>query len=209
MTDRPSPNQRESQAGSAANFYRLVYELVAQIPPGSVATYGQIARLLGHPSAARAVGYALHALATGSDIPWQRVVNASGGISSRCDPHYETIQRTLLEAEGVRFERRGTINLKTFRWPGPSPAERRDHHKPHQQQASHQPQDGRHLQTQGARVQAARQHGGELPAQKHARAGKQHGAQQHRALLAEGQQEGSMQAHQGRRHTRHKDHEHR
>lgn len=208
MTDRQWPNQRETRAHSAANFYLAVYELVTQIPPGRVATYGQIARLLGHPSAARAVGYALHALPTGSDIPWQRVINASGRISSRGDPHYETVQRTLLEAEGVGFEGSGMINLKTFRWPGPSPTERRDHHKPHQQQESHQPQDDRHVQAQDARVQAARQHGAELPAQNHARASKQHGAQQHHALLAKGQQERSIQAHQGRRQTRHKDHQH-
>src|SRR5688572_12053419 len=104
MAGRQGPQQRRIQIDSAASFYLAVYQVVAQIPPGRVATYGQIARLLGHPSAARAVGYALHALPPGSDIPWQRVINASGHISSRCDPHYETIQRTLLEAEGVCFE---------------------------------------------------------------------------------------------------------
>jgi methylated-DNA-protein-cysteine methyltransferase-like protein len=132
MTDRP-----DRQVISAANFYLAVYELVAEIPPGKVATYGQIARLLGHPSAARAVGYALHALPTGCDTPWQRVINASGRISARGNPHYEAIQRTLLEAEGVRFEPGGMINLKIFRWPGPSSMKRRHHDKPHEQQDSH------------------------------------------------------------------------
>jgi methylated-DNA-protein-cysteine methyltransferase-like protein len=100
------------------NFYAAVYRLVAQIPSGQVATYGQIARWLGHPSAARAVGYALHALPSGSDIPWQRVINAAGRVSSRCDRHYEAIQRALLEAEGVCFDPYGTVDLQRFGWQG-------------------------------------------------------------------------------------------
>jgi methylated-DNA-protein-cysteine methyltransferase related protein len=102
------------------NFYAKVYSLVAQIPPGKVTTYGSIARWLGHPSAARAVGYALHALPTGSDIPWQRVINASGRISSRCNKHYEAIQRALLETEGVRFDPYGNVDLQRFGWQGPA-----------------------------------------------------------------------------------------
>jgi methylated-DNA-protein-cysteine methyltransferase related protein len=101
------------------NFYAAVYQLVAQIPSGKVTTYGQIARWLGHPSAARAVGYALHALPTGSEIPWQRVINAAGRVSSRCDRHYEAIQRALLEAEGIRFDSYGNVDLQRFGWCGP------------------------------------------------------------------------------------------
>jgi len=108
------------QAQDMSNFYASVYRLVAQIPPGKVTTYGQIARWLGHPSAARAVGYALHALPTGSDLPWQRVINAAGRISSRSNRHYETIQRALLEAEGVRFDAYGNIDLPVFGWFGPT-----------------------------------------------------------------------------------------
>lgn len=107
------------QAQDMPNFYASVYRLVAQIPQGRVTTYGQIARWLGHPSAARAVGYALHALPTGSDFPWQRVINAAGRISSRGDRHYEAIQRTLLEAEGVRFDTYGHVDLQVFGWLGP------------------------------------------------------------------------------------------
>jgi methylated-DNA-protein-cysteine methyltransferase-like protein len=105
--------------GKPPNFYAAVYRLVAQIPAGKVTSYGQIARWLGHPSAARAVGYALHAVPAGSDIPWQRVINAAGRISSRCDRHYEAIQRALLEAEGVRFDSYGNVDLGRFGWPGP------------------------------------------------------------------------------------------
>ncbi len=86
------------------NFYQRVYELVAQIPAGRVMTYGQIAALLGKPSAARAVGYALHGLPPGMHLPWQRVINAQGRISARGAGdlrHEPALQRLLLEAEGV------------------------------------------------------------------------------------------------------------
>ena len=108
------------EAERVPNFYAAVYRMVERIPPGKVATYGQIATLLGHASAARAVGYALHALPTGSDIPWQRVINVAGRISTRRDRHYEAIQRALLEAEGVCFDVTGGVDLRVFRWSGPS-----------------------------------------------------------------------------------------
>jgi methylated-DNA-protein-cysteine methyltransferase related protein len=108
-----------ARTAEVPNFYAAVYRLVAQVPPGKVTTYGQIARWLGHPSAARAVGYALHALPNGSDIPWQRVINAAGRISSRWDRHYEAIQRALLEAEGVQFNSYGSTDLQRFGWSGP------------------------------------------------------------------------------------------
>jgi methylated-DNA-protein-cysteine methyltransferase-like protein len=112
------------RAQEVPNFYASVYQLVALIPAGKVTTYGQIARWLGHTSAARAVGYALHALPTGSDLPWQRVINAAGRVSSRCDRHYEAIQRALLEAEGVQFDSYGNVDLQTFGWLGPSETSR-------------------------------------------------------------------------------------
>jgi methylated-DNA-protein-cysteine methyltransferase related protein len=112
-----------ARAAEVPNFYAAVYRLVAQIPSGKVTTYGRIARWLGHPSAARAVGYALHAVPSGCDIPWQRVINASGRISSRCDRHYEAIQRALLEAEGVQFNAYGSVDLQKFGWLGPSALE--------------------------------------------------------------------------------------
>ena len=172
------------QAGKMANFYAVVYRLVAQIPMGKVATYGQIARLLGHPSAARAVGYALHALPTGSDIPWQRVINAAGRISSRCHPHAEVIQRALLEAEGVRFNATGAINLKRFRWLGPSAGDTCCGEEVHQHQQADQQQDDRHIPPQAARVQTAGDTRTQLPTEDHTRGRKHNGAQQRHALLA-------------------------
>jgi methylated-DNA-protein-cysteine methyltransferase-like protein len=94
-----------------------VYEVVAKIPRGKVATYGQVAALADMPRAARQVGYALAALRDGSrKIPWHRVINASGEISLRKEPGYEGLQRVLLEQEGVRFSERGRVDFDEVRW---------------------------------------------------------------------------------------------
>ena len=91
-----------------------IHRVVARIPRGRVATYGQIARLAGLSGQARLVGYAMHALPAGTRIPWQRVINAQGGISL---PGKSAIrQRELLEKEGVRFNARGRIDLDAFLW---------------------------------------------------------------------------------------------
>lgn len=86
-----------------------IHEVVSRIPRGRVATYGQVARLAGLPGQARLVGYALHALPAGTSVPWQRVVNAQGAISTPGGP--DNRQRRLLESEGVRFDDRGRIAL--------------------------------------------------------------------------------------------------
>lgn len=96
--------------------YARIYAVVKRVPRGRVATYGQIAALAGIPGAARQVGYALNATPKGVRIPWQRVVNAQGGISRRADPDDEIHQRRLLEAEGVRFDPRGRIPLARYGW---------------------------------------------------------------------------------------------
>lgn len=97
--------------------YQRIYAVVRSIPPGRVATYGQVASLAGLPGHARQVGYALHALdAEHDDVPWQRVINAQGEISRRADPGPEPLQRVMLEAEGVVFTTRGRVDLKRFRW---------------------------------------------------------------------------------------------
>ena len=97
-------------------FDRAVYTLVRQIPRGRVATYGQLAAILGYPRAARAVGYAMKRCP--HDIPWQRVVNTRGGISLRANVSGMVTQRILLEHEGVPF-RRGRVDLARYRWTGP------------------------------------------------------------------------------------------
>jgi methylated-DNA-protein-cysteine methyltransferase related protein len=95
--------------------YERIYSVVARIPRGRVATYGQIARLAGLPGRARLVGYALAALTEGSRIPWHRVVNAKGCISSRRDGSLMSIVQRL-RLERVRFDAGKRISLELFRW---------------------------------------------------------------------------------------------
>ena len=102
---------------SASSSYPAIYAVVSLIPRGRVATYGQVARLAGLPGHARVVGYALHALRDGTGVPWQRVVNAKGIISLRRDGSgHDILQRLILRREGVRFDRRGVIDLEVFCW---------------------------------------------------------------------------------------------
>ena len=96
--------------------YARIYAVVRRIPHGRVATYGQVALLAGMPGHARQVGYALHALPDGTDVPWHRVVNAQGGVSRRAEPGWERVQRLLLEGEGLRFDARARLPLAQARW---------------------------------------------------------------------------------------------
>jgi methylated-DNA-protein-cysteine methyltransferase-like protein len=102
---------------TTANSYREIYSVVACIPAGRVATYGQVARLAGMPGHARQVGYSLSAVKDHGPIPWHRVVNAKGMISPRSGgDHMELVQRLLLEKEGVSFDEHGRIPLPRFQW---------------------------------------------------------------------------------------------
>jgi methylated-DNA-protein-cysteine methyltransferase related protein len=96
---------------------RAVLRVVRRIPRGRVATYGEVAELAGRPGAARAVGRVLATLdrRLAREIPWQRVVNASGGISRRPGDGPD-LQRQFLEAEGVRFRGRSRVDLERHRW---------------------------------------------------------------------------------------------
>jgi methylated-DNA-protein-cysteine methyltransferase related protein len=92
-----------------------IYSIVAKIPRGKVATYGQVAALAGIPREARKVGRALHALPLGSDVPWQRVINAKAEVSRRKRSEAHLLQRQLLEEEGIVFDEHGRVNFKRFR----------------------------------------------------------------------------------------------
>ena len=93
--------------------YDRIYEFIRQIPPGKVATYGQIAKIVGECTP-RMVGYALAALKPGSDVPWQRVINSQGKISLRNDGSESIEQRLLLESEGIYFNDKGIVDLENF-----------------------------------------------------------------------------------------------
>ncbi len=99
-THDPSPQER-------------IWQVVASIPKGAVATYGQVAELAGMPRGARQVGRVLAALPNDSRLPWHRVVNAAGRVSLRGDSG--RLQRRLLRDEGVAF-RADRIDLQRCRW---------------------------------------------------------------------------------------------
>jgi methylated-DNA-protein-cysteine methyltransferase-like protein len=109
-----------SSPAPARPFYRAVYRLVRRIPRGKVATYGQVAALLGRPRAVRAVGSALRRLSGPMEdaVPWHRVLNAAGRVSFRAGDGPE-LQRELLRREGVRFRRGGSVDLARAGWGGP------------------------------------------------------------------------------------------
>ena len=95
--------------------YQKIWKTVERIPKGKVASYGQVARVSRLPNQARLVGYALHNLPHGIDIPWQRVINSQGRISfPELSSSYKQ-QRGLLEKEGIVFLK-GKIDLKRYGW---------------------------------------------------------------------------------------------
>jgi methylated-DNA-protein-cysteine methyltransferase-like protein len=97
------------------NIFQKFYHIVCTIPPGRVATYGQVAILAGKPHSARMVGWALANLSPEDDVPWHRVVNAMGKISLPRGQGYE-VQRALLEAEGIHFGPHDHIDLERYGW---------------------------------------------------------------------------------------------
>jgi len=96
-------------------FHDQVYEVVMTVPEGRVATYGDVATVLGSPRVARHVGWALSALVDRPEVPWHRIVNAKGLVSHRGDVVRATLQRDRLEAEGIAFDDHGRIDLQRFR----------------------------------------------------------------------------------------------
>ena len=94
-------------------FFEQVYAIIAQIPYGQVISYGQIARLLGYPRAARQVGRAMRCCP--EHLPWQRVVMADGSITGGA---FAEARRIRLEAEGVAFLSDGRVNMEKHSWLG-------------------------------------------------------------------------------------------
>ena len=102
--------------------YEQIYHVVRQIPSGKIATYGQIAKIVDRCTA-RMVGYAMAALPPDTDVPWQRVINYRGEISIRSRGDGSLRQRHALEAEGVKFDKRGRVDLRKVRWVKGKPGE--------------------------------------------------------------------------------------
>src|SRR5262245_52626327 len=94
--------------------FAAVHTLVRSIPRGQVATYGQLSEMMARRLTPIGIGWALRTCDAG--VPWYRVINSQGGIST--DRETPGRQRALLEAEGVRFRPDGTVDLAAHRWSG-------------------------------------------------------------------------------------------
>jgi methylated-DNA-protein-cysteine methyltransferase-like protein len=114
---RVAPSPRRPVSGFDKVFEKI-YRLVLRIPRGRVMTYGQIARILEERYSPRLVGWAMHATPKDArNIPWHRVINSRGGISTgRVILTEPDVQRLLLEAEGVVFDARGHCDLSVYQW---------------------------------------------------------------------------------------------
>ena len=99
------------------NTFQQIYEIVCMIPRGKVATYGQIAMLLGNPRMSRVVGYALHVNPDPDNIPCHRVVNKQGEVSRAFAFGGRNRQRELLEKEGVEFIGE-QVDMEKYLWRG-------------------------------------------------------------------------------------------
>jgi len=93
----------------------IIWQIIASIPRGQVATYGQIARLAGFPNHARYVGATLRNLPSGSTLPWHRVINAKGEISFPLNSEAYQRQKRLLESDGIIFNDI-KVSLKRYIW---------------------------------------------------------------------------------------------
>jgi methylated-DNA-protein-cysteine methyltransferase-like protein len=107
-----------SSPGGSGRLYGRIYDVARRIPKGRVATYGQLAAIVGRCTP-RQVGYAMAAVPYGSDVPWHRVINGRGMVSERGGGDGASVQRQMLEAEGVRFDEWGRVDLSVVGWKGP------------------------------------------------------------------------------------------
>lgn len=102
---------------SSQELARLILQVVALIPYGKVATYGQIAKMAGLPKHARLVGRVLQQVEE-EHLPWHRVINSQGKISlSKLDAQGDNLQVVKLQAENIAVVM-GKVNLKLYQWGG-------------------------------------------------------------------------------------------
>ncbi|MBR1831838.1 MAG: MGMT family protein [Ruminiclostridium sp.] len=96
------------------NTFEQIYAVVNRIPRGKVASYGQVAKLVGNPRLSRVVGYALHVNNDPERVPCYRVVNRFGEVSSAFAFGGENVQREMLLADGVEFDSDGRVKKEYF-----------------------------------------------------------------------------------------------
>lgn len=100
---------------SPLNLKETLWQLVASIPAGRVATYGQLARLAGYPRHARYVGTTLRHLPKGTALPWFRVLRSSGELAFPPASSAWKRQKALLEDDGVLFKGM-KVSLRQYLW---------------------------------------------------------------------------------------------
>jgi methylated-DNA-protein-cysteine methyltransferase-like protein len=118
MSRKANQAKQNRTASGYEQVFEKIYRMVLRIPRGRVMTYGQIARLLEDRYSPRLVGWAMHATPQDErNIPWHRVINSHGGISTgRVIIQEPQLQRLMLEAEGVVFDARGNCDLSLYQW---------------------------------------------------------------------------------------------
>ena len=99
------------------NTFEIVYKLVRKVPKGKVATYGQIAHLMGNIKLSRVVGYAMSSCPY-DDVPCHRIVNRFGELSKAFGNKGIEEQKKLLEKEGIKFDKENRIDLLKYAWDG-------------------------------------------------------------------------------------------
>lgn len=100
------------------NFKDRVLKIVRSIPYGKVTNYGTIATLVGVPRGARLVGGILHYNSEKFNLPWYRVINRHGFISTSCFDHSKNEQKALLESEDIEVSKGFMVNLQKYGWFG-------------------------------------------------------------------------------------------
>ncbi len=105
----------ENEQVNDQKYRERVYEIVNEIPPGRVMTYGQIAEILGASYTPRTVGFVMHGADT-NKVPWQRVINSQGACSTGKMMMPINLQQKMLEDEGIVFNEKGRCDLKKYLW---------------------------------------------------------------------------------------------
>ena len=105
------------RAMAEGDFFQRAYDIVRQVPAGRVATYGQVARMMGEPRKARYVGFAMHSSpGMKGGVPCHRIVFADGSLAPGFAFRGADGQRRMLEAEGVGFLTNGKVDLGQYAW---------------------------------------------------------------------------------------------
>lgn len=107
----------KSETGASV-FYEKIRTVIRAIPPGRVASYGQVADLAGYPRGSRLTALVLRTSTPQDALPWFRVLRRDGWIAI-ANPDGRHLQKTLLEAEGVRVSDEGRVDREFFWNPEP------------------------------------------------------------------------------------------